>query len=125
MGTTNTEAWTTVTRYRDELNSNSRKIGFAGAALTWTLQTETGVYPIVAVWALVFFVGFFLLDLLQLYVGFEVRRSYIRRLENERRNIDGDFTFSDDVDIWPFRLFLLKLLLLAVAYILLGVQLVT
>ena len=120
--TTNRDAWNTVDRYRDELNANGRKIAFAGAALAWTLQ-KNGEFPWLIGVSLIFFVLFFSSDLIQLFVGYFVRRSHMgeREVSNFERygehSLKADYSFYRDIDNWPYRWQCTKWVLLCVAYV--------
>lgn len=121
--TTNAKAWDTFKRYRDELNDNSRKAAFAGAALAWTLKNTNG-YPALVAVALMFFVLYFAGDLSHYFVGYRVRRAEILKMERANyekygptHSLKADYTFNQDIDKWVFRCVNLKLVLLAIAFV--------
>ena len=119
--TSSQDAWATVSRYRDELISNGRKIAFAGAAFGWTLQTNGKFPPLIGI-SLLFFVLFFCGDLIQLFVGHYNRRKYLRHLERHyyHEGVDtlaADYSFKQSIETWPYRLSLLKWFLLTLAFL--------
>ena len=119
--TSSKDAWSTVARYRDELNTNGRKIALGGAALAWTLKTGNSFPSPIGV-SLIFFVLFFLNDLIQLFVGYHKRRNYLRALEQKYKQdgiekpLEANYSFNQGIEKWPYRLSISKWVLLSVAF---------
>ena len=55
----NEQLWKQYADYTDAVSSNARKLAFGAAGLCWILRTENGVFPVLAIFALVFIIAFF------------------------------------------------------------------
>ena len=125
----NSEAWEQYKSYTRDITEVSRKLGFAGAAICWVLKNPEGSFSPCVLWSLAFFVGFFVADVLQSFIGALLLRSWIRREEitrwNEAQSIEGEYLKPGWLDYPSFGLFLAKVVLLLVGFALLAVEILS
>src|SRR5436853_6308817 len=63
------DLWKNQEIYSRDLTEHSRKLAFAVAAICWFFRTPQITFPPAILWALVFLVGFFILDVLHYFCG--------------------------------------------------------
>ena len=116
-----TDLWQTYDAYTSGITEQSRKLAFAAAAICWFFNSDEVTFPLSVMWALIFVVVFFLLDIGQYLSGALLTRYWTRgeeiRLWREEGSIDGDVEKPDWLDRPPFLLFLLKIASLSAAFI--------
>src|SRR6266571_2604884 len=118
---TNREVWEHYRDYTKDITEYSRKLGFAGAAICWFFKAPDFKFPIWILISFLFLLAFFVCDLSQSLVAAYRHRGWIRREEiknfEETGKIEGDYQKPWGLDIPVFRLFILKVVCLFVAYV--------
>jgi hypothetical protein len=126
---TNRELWQSYDFYSSELTKHSRHLGFAGAAVCWFFRTPEVTFPKWILVALVMIVAYFLLDLLQYYSGAILRRFWIQREESKMYqatgSIEGEYLMPRWLDRPTSAFFVFKTASLLLAFVAIGVELVT
>lgn len=121
------EVWASYDTYTGELTKHSRQIAFGGVAISWLLRSSAGTMPKWGLISLGLLVAFFLLDVLQYFVGAWRLRTWMHREEQRRwkeiGTIEGDYDLPRSIDRIPFVLFNVKIGALLLAYVALGIQL--
>lgn len=116
----NTEAWDQYKAYTKDITEVSRKLGFAGAAICWILKNPQGTLSISVLWALVFFVVYFISDVLQGFTGALLLRHWLRSEEIKQwratNSIDGEYLKPGWLDYPSFTFFLFKVVFLLVGF---------
>ena len=115
------ELWQSYQGYTRDLTEHSRKLGFAGAGICWFFKTPQVTFPPLIYWALIFFVGYFIADVLQSLCGALLTRWFTQNKEFEllhrTNSIEGDVDRPRWLD-WPaFSLFLTKSGFLLVGFV--------
>ncbi len=121
------EHWASYVTYTADLSEASRKAAFAGVAVCWLMRTGEFVFPARIQWALAAIVGFLFVDLLQLYLAGFIHRLWLRCEEQRRQRggrplVDEDLAKPDWIDRPTFALFNVKIILLAMGYGLVGIE---
>lgn len=121
------EVWASYETYTGELTKHSRQIAFGGVAISWLLRSSAGTMPRWGLISLGLLVVFFLLDVLQYFVGAWRLRTWMHGEEHRRwketGTIEGDYDVPRYIDRIPFVLFNVKIVALLLAYVALGIQL--
>lgn len=121
------EHWSSYVTYTADLSEAARKAGFAGVAVCWLVRSGEFAFPVRVQYALAAIVGFLFADLLQLYVAAIIHRLWLgweerRRQRGNKPLVDDDLAKPAWID-WPaFFLFNVKIILLAIGYSLLGLE---
>lgn len=120
----NEDVWSHYKRYTADITDLSRRLAFGGAAVCWIFRSADGTFPRSVLWAFLEIFAFFASDMLQSLVGAIGHRRWIRRSEIElferTGSIDGEYSKPASLDVWPYRLFLWKLVFLALSFLSLG-----
>lgn len=120
----NSEVWGQYKSYTRDITEFSRKLGFAGVATCWVLKSADDSLPGYVLWALGFFVLFFISDILQGLVAALVLRRWIRSEEIELHRmtgkIEGEYNKPQWLDYPAFTLFLLKVSFLLIGFLYIG-----
>ncbi len=125
----NAEAWKQYKEYTKDITEVSRKLGFAGTAICWVLKTPEETFSTSVLWGLAFFVGFFVADVLQSFVGALLLRFWLRREELKKwhttETIEGEYLKPGWLDYPSFGLFLIKVFLLLLGFAMLTAEILS
>ena len=121
------ELWEQYQHYTRDLTEHGRKLGFAGAAICWIFKRDDFTFPLMIYAALLFFVAFFIADVLQsLCAAFVVKfftEYHEGKMWREQKSLDGDINKPRWVD-WPaFALFIAKCFLVIFGFDFIGLYL--
>lgn len=115
------QLWDQYVHYTRDLTDHARKLGFAGAAICWAFKTDKFTFPALIYWALLFFIFYFLADILHsCLAALSVRRfaeQQEARLWKELKTIEGDVEKPRSVDRPASYCFIAKVILLVAAFI--------
>jgi hypothetical protein len=121
------ELWAQYQLYTRDITEHGRKIGFAGCALCWVLRRDDLTFPLMIYAALLFFVGYFIADILQGVSGALMLKHFTEyhesKLFKETGSIEGDIKKPRWVDLPSHICFLIKCLLLMAGFISIGLYL--
>lgn len=124
----NAEVWAQYKDYTRDITEFSRKLGFAGAAICWVLKLPDGSFSECTLYALAFFVLFFVADTLQGLAGALMLRTWIRSEEkkkySETNTIEGEYDKPPWLDYPAFTLFLLKIVALLIGFAFVGLSII-
>jgi len=124
---TNKEVWQHYAEYTDRVTSVARKLGFAAVAVIWVIGGRNVNIEGLLRYSLFIIAVFFVIDLLQFFVGSLILRFWIRKQEKQfhRKDstIEGDYQKPSWIDTPTFILWLLKIITLLICYILIGLSL--
>lgn len=125
----NYEVWEQYKSYTRDVTEVSRKLGFAGTAICWVLKLPEGGFSSSVLFALIFFVGFFVADILQSFLGALFIRNWLRIEEvnkwKETQSIEGEYLKPGWLDYPSFTFFLLKVIFLLVGFYFLAVEILS
>jgi len=121
---TGNQLWAEYKNYTNDLTQHERKLGFAGAAICWIFKREDLTFPVTIYLALVFFVAYFIADILHYVSAALVLRFFTQYHEKKlfiaTGSIEGDIAKPRWVD-WPaFTFFIIKGVLLVIAFAFIG-----
>ena len=121
--------WVRYKEYTEELSKNFRTLGLGAAAICWFFKTDDIQFPPLIYTSLIFVAFFFLADIGHYSIGAFRIKVWAEKKEkeliksgvplNEKTEVDQPAS----LDTWPFRLFLAKAALLAIAYALIVAEL--
>lgn len=124
---TTKELWLEYQHLTGNLTEHSRKLGFAGVAICWMFKDKDYTFPNPIYLALLGFVTFFLLDIAQYFFGALIIRHFTEgqeaKLIHSKKSFETPIDKPRSVDRPAFCLFILKLVALAIGFIVLGVEL--
>ncbi|MFN3408624.1 MAG: hypothetical protein ACK45B_06500 [Limisphaerales bacterium] len=124
---TGKELWEQYQHYTRDITEHGRKLGFGGVAICWVLKRDDYTFPAMIYAALLFFVAYFLSDILHSLSGALMLKYFTQHHEakmwREKRTIDGEIHKPRWVDRPAFFFFISKCLLLIVAFAFLGLYL--
>lgn len=116
----NAEAWGHYRDYTRDITELTRRLAFGAAAICWIFRSADGRFPPTALWALLSVFLFFGSDLAQALLAAVGQRNWLLAQEEaqhtETGTIEGEYHKPASLDTWPYRLFRLKLVFLALAY---------
>lgn len=122
----NAELWESYNYYTGELTKFSRQLAFAGAAICWFFKSEEITFPKPILVSLVLIVSFFILDILQYFLGAHILRWWIQREETKmwekKKKIEGEYHKPRWVDTPSFAIFNLKIAVLFGAFVALSIE---
>jgi hypothetical protein len=121
------ELWAQYQGYTKDLTEHARKLGFAGCAICWLFKTENYTFPSMIYVALLFFVFYFIADILQGLFGAVTVRLFTERQEGklwkESGSLTGDVHKPRWVDIPACAMFFTKTALLITGFVFIGFEL--
>jgi hypothetical protein len=101
---TGRELWGQYQHYTRDITEHGRKLGFAGAAICWIFKRTDFTFPLMIYMALVFFVAYFIADILQSFLAAMTLKFFTeyheKRLWRDTHSIEGDIQKPHWVD-WP------------------------
>ena len=107
-----------------DLTQHERKLGFAGAAICWIFKREDFTFPLMIYISLAFFVAYFIADILHYLSAALVLRFFTqyheKKLLAETGKTEGDIVKPRWVDYPAFTFFILKAVLLVIAFAFIG-----
>jgi hypothetical protein len=117
---TGRELWAEYQHYTRDLTEHGRKLGFAGAAVCWIFKSADFTFPAMIYLALLFFIGYFVCDILHgLSAALTLRfftQHHEKKLWQDTGSIEGDIHKPRWVD-WPaFAFFIIKGIMLVVGF---------
>ncbi|MBE7157622.1 MAG: hypothetical protein INR62_04160 [Rhodospirillales bacterium] len=125
---TGKELWEQYQHYTHDLTEHGRKLGFAGAAICWLFKDQAFTFPALIYLSLLFFVAYFIADILQGFLGAVMVRRFTEREEaklwESNGSIEGEIQKPRSVDAAAFACFVLKCLFLLLGFLLIGFELV-
>jgi hypothetical protein len=124
------ELWKQHEEYTRETSTIARQLAFGAAAISWLFKTigPGHIFPTLILYAICFTVAFFMVDLLQYFTASLLHRFWIRGKEKHRwrieDTIEGDYEKPVWLDYPAFSFWLLKIVLLLIAYTYIGLYLI-
>jgi len=123
---TNKDIWEQYSNFAIDLSNNTRKLAFGGAAIAWIFKTENNTFPVSVLFALFFIISFFILDILQYFLGATRLKKWIeaeeKKNQKETGSIDGEYKKPIDIDVPSYHCWLAKIFALLIGYFFLGIQ---
>lgn len=117
---TNQEIWTQYKEYSQTVSDIARRFAFAGIAICWLFKDSDTKFPAIVFSALLFFVIFFIIDLLQYLISTILLRFWMRKQEIKKweitGKIEGNYHKPNWIDKPAFSFFTLKLISLFFAF---------
>lgn len=124
----NKDLWQAYTEYTFETTKHARQLAFAGAAICWFFRSPEVTFPRLIMVALLVFVLYFVVDIVQYITAAVKIRDWTlaeeKRQWEESDTIDGEYHKPASLDYWPYRLFVAKLVVLLAAFMALGAEFV-
>jgi len=125
---TGKQLWEQYQSYTRDITEHGRKLGLGGAAICWIFKREDFTFPVMVYAALLFFIAYFVADILQGLSGALMVKFFTQhheaRLYRETRSIEGEIPKPRWVD-WPaFTFFIAKCILLVTGFVFIGLYLV-
>jgi hypothetical protein len=124
---TGRELWTQYKDYTRDITEHGRKLGFAGAAICWIFKQDDFTFPITIYAALLFFIAYFVADILQGVSGALMIKFFTQhheaRLWQETHSIEGDIHKPRWIDLPAFAFFIAKCILLMTGFVFIGLYL--
>lgn len=124
------DGWKQVEEYTTLASSRLYQAAYAGGGLLWLTRPETTPRPPVWSSALALIAAFFVVDIAQYVVGAQIRGREVRRIElhctrdeQGRSDQDTKFDWPHWIDCPTRAIWYAKMLVLAIAYVLIGVHL--
>jgi hypothetical protein len=121
---TNKDVWNQYKEYSQTTSEIARKFAFAGIAICWFFKTDDGIFPESVKFSLLLFLLFFFIDFLQYLISTFLLKFWIRKNEikiwEETGNIEGDYQKPSYIDTPAFILFVLKIIILFVSFLIFG-----
>jgi len=125
---TGKELWEQYQHYTRDITEHGRKLGFGGAALCWIFKRNDFTFPLMIYAALLFFILYFIADILQSLTAALVIKFFTERQEakmwRETKTIDGDIQKPRWVDAPALLFFSAKCVLLVAAFMFICLYLV-
>lgn len=122
------DLWRSYEEYTRDVTVQSRKLGFAAAAICWFFKTEDFTFPPFILVSLLFVVCFFVLDLLQYVLAAKRVRDLARSEEEkawkEKRSVEVEVDVPAELDRPAKRLFNAKVVLLFLSFGMLAAEFV-
>lgn len=122
----NAELWKSYDYYTGELTKFSRQLAFAGTAICWFFKTEDVTFPKPILISLVLIVSFFILDILQYFLGAHILRWWTqceeKKMWEKKKKIDGEYHKPRWLDSPSFTLFNIKIVALFTAFVALSFE---
>ena len=123
---TNAEIWKQYENFAIDLSNNARKLAFGGAAIAWLFKTDEYTFPVSALCALFFIIIFFILDIMQYFLGAKRLKHWIeaeeKKKQEETGTFEGEYNKPIHIDIPSYRCWQAKVFALLVGYFFLGIQ---
>ena len=120
----NSEIWNSYSNFTLDLSNNARTLAFAGAAIAWLFKTQDNTFPSIVLWGLFFIIIFFILDILQYFLGAIILKFWAEGEESkqleETGKIDGEYDKPRYIDYPSFFCWVAKVISLLMGYICLG-----
>jgi hypothetical protein len=120
----NEDLWKQYSDYSAIVSENFRKLAFAAAAICWLFKPPEKPFPKIILYGIWFIVLFFIFDILQYFVAALLLRFWTRCQEKKNhakyKTIMGEYDKPAWLDTPPFHLWWFKVVLLFVAYGLIG-----
>ena len=115
------DLWSRYETYKLDLTEHSRKLGFAAAAICWFFKSDSVTFPFLVMVALGCVVAFFLVDILQQWIGAETVKRYAETKEKELfpgQPVDVTKLVINPrrLDKWPHRLSMWKIVALLLSF---------
>ena len=124
---TGKQLWEQYQHYTRDFTEHGRKLGFAGAAICWIFKRDDFTFPLMIYAALLFFVAYFVADILHSLSGALMIKFFTEHQEakmwQESKTIDGDIHKPRWVDRPALAFFITKCLLLVGGFVILGLYL--
>jgi hypothetical protein len=124
---TSKELWEQYQYYTRDITEHGRKLGFAGAAICWIFKRDDFSFPVMIYAALLFFIAYFIADILQALSGALMLKFFTEHQETkmwmEKRTIDGDIHKPRWVDRPAFMFFITKCIMLVGGFVFIGLYL--
>jgi hypothetical protein len=126
---TGKELWGSYQQYTRDITEQGRKLGFGGVAICWIFKRVDFTFPLVIYLALIFFVCYFIADILHYFSAALTLKFFTERQEAKlfkaTGSIEGDIPKPRWVD-WPaFAFFIIKCVLLIAGFVFIGFHLVS
>jgi len=125
---TGKELWQQYQHYTRDITEHGRKLGFAGAAICWIFKRDDFTFPLMIYAALLFFIAYFIADILQSFFGALVLKFFTEHHEakmwREKHTIEGEIHKPRWVDTPAFVFFIAKCLFLIAGFSFIGLHLV-
>lgn len=116
----NQEVWSNYKDYTRDITEFSRKLAFGGLAICWFFKGSDLVFPKLILASLLFFILFFIFDILQSLTGALLLRLWIRSEENrlweETGSIDQEYNKPAWLDGPSYGFFIFKIISIFVAF---------
>ncbi len=123
---TNKEIWEQYSNFAIDLSNNSRKLAFAGAAIAWLFKTDENTFPLFVLCSLFLIIVFFILDIMQYFLGAIRLKRWIeteeKKKQRETGSIEGEYKKPMHIDIPSYRCWRGKIFTLIASYLFLGIQ---
>jgi len=123
---TNEEIWKQYSNFAIDLSNNARKLAFAGAAIAWIFKAEDNTFPFSVLCALFFIIVFFILDIMQYFLGAIRLKKWIeseeKKKQKETGSFEGEYKKPMSIDIPSYRCWVSKVFALLTGYFFLGIQ---
>jgi hypothetical protein len=122
------DVWEEYKDLTKDLTETGRKLGFAAAAICWFFKTPEVTFPYHIYISLLFIVGFFSCDILQLLLGSQIYRFWCIYQQNQIINGKKELTPDCEVEKpywinWPANtFFLLKIFFLLCSYFTISIE---
>lgn len=121
---TGKELWAEYQNYTADLTQHERKLGFAGTAICWFFKRDDLTFPLMIYISLALFVAYFISDILHYVLAALIVRFFTqyheKALYNKTGSIDGEIPKPRWVDYPAFTFFIIKGLLLVLAFAFIG-----
>ena len=124
---TGKQLWEQYQHYTRDLTEHGRKLGFAGAAICWLFKNEAFTFPTLIYLSLLFFVAYFIADVMQSLLGALFVRFFTEAREAEMwkrtQSIQEEIHKPRWVDLPAFVCFIAKCILLVFGFVFIACEL--
>ena len=124
---TGTQLWEQYQHYTRDVTEHGRKLSLGGVAICWIFKRADFTFPVMIYAALLFFIAYFIADILHALSGALMIKFFTERQEarlwRETGSIEGDIHKPRWVD-WPaFVFFIAKCVCLVGGFVFIGLYL--
>jgi hypothetical protein len=125
---TGNQLWEHYQHYTRDITEHGRKLGFGGAAICWIFKRDNFTFPFMIYAALLFFIVYFIVDILQALFGALMLKFFTEHQEakmwREQKTIEGEIHKPKWVDRPAFFFFIAKCFFLVGGFAVIGLYLV-
>lgn len=121
---TNKDAWSIYEDYTRIISTIVRSHSLGAIAVCWIFKNENGL-SIIIKFALLLAALSLVADALQYFIAAIKNKKWIRerevQLADQSGSIEGEYSMPQDIDIWPYRLFKIKIYILFSSFALIAI----